>query len=76
MQITRTVEFNEAAGIDTVYIPFTGSGDVLHFRGHVTGLMTYTTMAANYRSMRPQLARRAFILIPDVPTFKELATTL
>lgn len=72
-----TVEFNEAAGIDTVYIPFTGSGDAVpaFLGGHVTGLMTYTTMAANYKDQMRPLAvatEERLSLFPDVPTFKEL----
>lgn len=71
------VEFNEAAGIKTVYVPFSGSGAAVpaFLGGHVTGLMTYTTMAANYRDkMRPLAvaAEERLPIFPDVPTFKEL----
>ncbi|WP_213697716.1 tripartite tricarboxylate transporter substrate binding protein [Acetomicrobium sp.] len=72
-----TVEFNEAAGIETTYIPFTGSGDAVpaFLGGHVTGLMTYTTMVANYREQMRPLAvatEERVSIFPDVPTFKEL----
>jgi tripartite-type tricarboxylate transporter receptor subunit TctC len=71
------VEFNEAAGIKTVYVPFSGSGAAVpaFLGGHVTGLMTYTTMATNYRDkMRPLAvaAEERLPIFPDVPTFKEL----
>ncbi|AFM21985.1 hypothetical protein Anamo_1376 [Acetomicrobium mobile DSM 13181] len=72
-----TVEFNELAGISTVYIPFTGSGDAVPalLGGHVTGLMTYTSMYISYKDQMRALAiatDKRLPLFPDVPTFKEL----
>lgn len=76
-----TIMLNKAAGIKTVYIPFTGSGPVVPalLGGHVTGLMTYSTMAVQQREkFRPLaiMAEERMSVLPDVPTFKELGFDL
>lgn len=72
-----TLEFNQIAGINTIYIPFTGSGAAVPalLGGHVTALMTYTTMGVQYsKDMRvlAVAAEERVPSLPDVPTFKEL----
>ena len=69
--------FNDVAGINTTYIPETGSGGAVPqlLGGHVTGLMTYTTMGINHSEDLKVLAVAAEERnpsLPDVPTFKEL----
>ncbi len=76
-----TIMLNKAAGIKTVYIPFTGSGPVVPalLGGHVTGLMTYSTMAVQQREkFRPLaiMSEERMAVLPDVPTFKELGYDL
>lgn len=71
------LEFNEVAGIETTYIPATGSGGAVPqlLGGHVQGLMTYTTMGINHADDLKILAVAAEErnpALPDVPTFKEL----
>jgi len=72
-----TVIFNKIAGTDIVYVPFTGSGEAIPalLGGHVSGLMTYTTMGVQYKNDVRVLAVAAderVDALPDVPTFKEL----
>ncbi|MGI6131604.1 MAG: Bug family tripartite tricarboxylate transporter substrate binding protein [Bacillota bacterium] len=47
-----TIELEKAVEVKLTYIPFTGSGSATPalLGGHVTGLMTYTTTAAQQRS--------------------------
>jgi len=76
-----TIMLNKAAGIKTVYIPFTGSGPVVPalLGGHVTGLMTYSTMAVQQKEkFRPLaiMSEERMSVLPDVPTFKELGYDL
>ena len=71
------VRLNKVAGVNISYVPFTGTGDAMpaFLGGHVTGLMTYTTMGAQYKNDMRVLAvatEKRFPLFPDVPTFKEL----
>ena len=71
------VRLNKVAGVNLSYVPFTGTGDAMpaFLGGHVTGLMTYTTMGAQYKNDMRVLAvatEQRFPLFPDVPTFKEL----
>ncbi|MCR4402865.1 MAG: tripartite tricarboxylate transporter substrate binding protein [Firmicutes bacterium] len=71
------LELNQAAGIKLTYIPFSGSGAVVPalLGGHVTGLMTYTTMAVQYKDQMRVLAvaaEKRSAVLPDAPTFREL----
>jgi tripartite-type tricarboxylate transporter receptor subunit TctC len=68
---------NKAAGIKITYIPFTGSGAATPalLGGHVGSLMTYSTMAIQYKEkFRPLaiMSEERMEVLPDVPTFKEL----
>lgn len=76
-----TVMLNKAAGIKTTYVPFTGSGSAAPalMGGHVTGLMSYSTMAIEHKGKFRALAIMAnerMKVLPDVPTFKELGYDL
>ena len=72
-----TIELEKAAGVKLTYIPFTGSGSATPalLGGHVTGLMTYTTMAAQqldkFRILAVAAPKRSAVF-PDAPTFREL----
>ncbi len=72
-----TIELEKAAGVTLTYIPFTGSGSATPalLGGHVTGLMTYTTMAAQqldkFRILAVAAPKRSAVF-PDAPTFREL----
>ncbi|MEW6548290.1 MAG: tripartite tricarboxylate transporter substrate binding protein [Spirochaetota bacterium] len=73
--------FDKLAGIKTTYIPFTGSGDAIPalLGGHVTALMTYTTMGNTYEGEVRLLAvasDKRVSSLPDVPTFRELGYDL
>ena len=75
------VRLNKLAGVNLSYVPFTGTGDAMpaFLGGHVTGLMTYTTMATQYKNDMRVLAvatEKRFHILPDVPTFKELGYNL
>lgn len=75
------LELNQAANVKLTYIPFTGSGAVVPalLGGHVTGLMTYTTMAVQYKDQMRVLAvasERRSAVLPDAPTFMELGYDL
>jgi tripartite-type tricarboxylate transporter receptor subunit TctC len=75
------VRLNKLAGVNISYVPFTGTGDAMpaFLGGHVTGLMTYTTMATQYKNDMRVLAvatEKRFSMLPDVPTFKELGYNL
>jgi tripartite-type tricarboxylate transporter receptor subunit TctC len=72
-----TTMLNKAAGIKLTYIPFGGSGSAVPalLGGHVTALMTYSTMGVQYKDKFRGLAIAAeerMAVLPDVPTFKEL----
>lgn len=71
------LEFDQAAGIKTTYVPTSGSGDAVPqlLGGHLTALMTYTTMGiTNSKDMRilAVASEKRVPALPDVPTFKEL----
>jgi len=75
------IMLDKAAGIKTIYIPFTGSGPVVPalLGGHVTGLMTYSTMAVQQKEkFRPLaiMSEERMAVLPNVPTFKELGYDL
>jgi tripartite-type tricarboxylate transporter receptor subunit TctC len=72
-----TTMLNKAAGIKLTYIPFGGSGSAVPalLGGHVTALMTYSTMGVKYKGKFRSLAiasEERMAVLPDVPTFKEL----
>lgn len=72
-----TTMLNKAAGLKLTYVPFGGSGSAVPalLGGHVTALMTYSTMgvqhAAKFRPLAIASEERMAVL-KDVPTFKEL----
>lgn len=75
------VLLNKLAGIKTTYIPFTGSGDAIPalLGGHVSALMTYTTMGNQYEGQIRILAvasEKRVSSLPNIPTFKELGYNL
>ena len=75
------VRLNKLAGVSISYVPFTGTGDAMpaFLGGHVTGLMTYTPQAMQYKNDMRVLAvasEKRFPTLPDVPTFKELGYDL
>ncbi len=70
-------ELNKAAGVKLTYIPFSGSGAAVPalLGGHVTALMTYSTMGVQYKGKFRPLAiasEERMDVLKDVPTFKEL----
>jgi len=72
-----TAMLNKAAGITLTYVPFGGTGSAVPalLGGHVTALMSYSTMVVQYREQFRFLAMAAdkrMDVIPDVPTFREL----
>jgi putative tricarboxylic transport membrane protein len=72
-----TAMLNKAANIKLTYIPFSGSGAAVPalLGGHVTALMTYSTMGVRYKDKFRPLAiasEERMEVLSDVPTFKEL----
>ncbi len=72
-----TTMLNKAAGIKLTYIPFGGTGSAIPalLGGHVTALMTYSTVGVQYRGKFRALAiasDKRMSVLKDVPTFKEL----
>jgi tripartite-type tricarboxylate transporter receptor subunit TctC len=68
---------NAVAGIKATYVPFKGTGDLVAslLGGHVSGAMSYVTLAISQRSKTRVLAvamEKRHPLFPDAPTFKEL----
>jgi tripartite-type tricarboxylate transporter receptor subunit TctC len=71
-----TTMLNKAAGIELTYIPFGGTGSAIPalLGGHVTSLMTYSTMGIQYKGKLRALAiasETRMDVLSDVPTFKE-----
>ena len=71
-----TSMFNKAAGIKLTYIPFGGTGSAIPalLGGHVTALMSYSTMAIQQKDQFRALAiatEKRMEVLPDLPTFKE-----
>ena len=72
-----TAMLNKTAGINLTYIPFGGSGSAVPalLGGHVTALMTYSTMGIQHAGKFRPLAiasEERMAVLKDVPTFKEL----
>lgn len=72
-----TAMLNNAAGIKLTYIPFSGTGAAIPglLGGHVTALMTYSTMGVQYKDKFRPLAiasEERMEVLGGVPTFKEL----
>jgi tripartite-type tricarboxylate transporter receptor subunit TctC len=72
-----TAMLNKVAKIKLTYIPFSGTGSAVPalLGGHVTALMTYSTMGVQYKEKFRALAiasEERMDVLPDVPTFKEL----
>jgi tripartite-type tricarboxylate transporter receptor subunit TctC len=64
-------------GIKTLYVPFKGTGDLVAavLGGHVSGAMSYSTLAIQQKGKMRMLAvatDKRLAQFPDVPTFKEL----
>jgi tripartite-type tricarboxylate transporter receptor subunit TctC len=71
-----TTMLNKAAGIQLTYIPFGGTGSAVPalLGGHVTALMSYSTMAVQHKGRFRALAiasDKRMEVLPDVPTFIE-----
>lgn len=70
-------KLNMVADIQTTYVPYKGTGDVVPavIGGHVTGAMAYSALAVNnkgrVRALAVAMDKRSPQL-PDVPTFREL----
>lgn len=69
--------FKRAAGVNTTYVPFKGTGDLIAsvLGQHVTAAMTYSTLAVQQREKMRLLAiasEKRSPLFPDVPTFREV----
>jgi tripartite-type tricarboxylate transporter receptor subunit TctC len=69
--------FKRHAGVNTTYVPFKGTGDLIGslLGQHVTAAMTYSTLAVQQREKMRLLAiatEKRSPLFPDVPTFKEV----
>src|SRR5512139_726341 len=72
-----TTMLNKAAGIQLTYVPFGGTGSAVPalLGGHVSALMSYSTMGIQYAGKFRALAiasETRMEVLPDVPTFKEL----
>jgi tripartite-type tricarboxylate transporter receptor subunit TctC len=71
-----TTMLGKAAGIQLTYIPFGGTGSAVPalLGGHVTALMSYSTMGVQFKGKFRSLAiasEERMEVLPDVPTFKE-----
>jgi tripartite-type tricarboxylate transporter receptor subunit TctC len=71
-----TTMLNKAAGIQLTYVPFGGTGSAVPalLGGHVTALMSYSTMGIQYAGKFRALAIASdtrMDVLSDVPTFKE-----
>lgn len=71
-----TTMLNKAGGIQLTYVPFGGTGSAIPalLGGHVTALMTYSTMGTQYAGKFRALAiasETRMDVLGDVPTFKE-----
>jgi len=71
-----TTMLNKAADIQLTYVPFGGTGSAVPalLGGHVTALMSYSTMGIQYAGKFRALAiasEERMDVLSDVPTFKE-----
>jgi tripartite-type tricarboxylate transporter receptor subunit TctC len=71
-----TTMLNKAAGIQLTYVPFGGTGSAVPalLGGHVSALMSYSTMGIQYAGKFRSLAiasETRMDVLSDVPTFKE-----
>jgi tripartite-type tricarboxylate transporter receptor subunit TctC len=69
--------FKRQAGVNTTYVPFKGTGDLIAslLGQHVTAAMTYSTLAVQQKDKVRLLAiasEKRSPLFPDAPTFKEV----
>ena len=69
--------FKRVAGVNTTYVPFKGTGELIAslLGQHVTGAMTYSTLAVQQKEKVRILAiasEKRSPLFPDAPTFKEV----
>jgi tripartite-type tricarboxylate transporter receptor subunit TctC len=69
--------FKKAAGVNTTYVPFKGTGDLIAslLGQHVTAAMTYSTLAVQQKDKVRTLAiatEKPSPLFPGVPTFKQV----
>jgi tripartite-type tricarboxylate transporter receptor subunit TctC len=68
---------NASFGVNTTYVPFKGTGDMLTplIGGHVSAAMSYTAFAISNKGKMRALAvamDKRHPLLPEAPTFKEL----
>ncbi len=72
-----TERLNKLAGIQLLYVPFKGTGDLVASvaGGHVSGAMSYLPFAIQQKGKMRMLAvatEKRHPAFPDTPTFKEL----
>ena len=72
-----TERLNRELGIKTLYVPFKGTGELVSavLGNHVTGAMSYSTLAIAQKGKMRMLAvatEKRLPQFPDVPTFREL----
>lgn len=72
-----TERLNGANGVQTTYVPFKGTGDLVAslLGGHVAAAMSYVTLAIAQKGKTRMLAvatEKRHPQFPDVPTFREL----
>ena len=70
-------KLNRELGIKTLYVPFKGTGELVSavLGNHVSGAMSYSTLAIQQKGKMRMLAvatEKRLPQFPDVPTFKEL----
>lgn len=75
------IRLNKLASVKVPYVPFTGTGEAMPalLSGHVSALMTFTTMGVQHKDDMRILAvatPERFPALPDVPTFRELGFDL
>jgi len=73
----EALRLEKAAGIQTTYVPHTGTGPVVPalLGGHLTAAMNYSMLGVQYKDKVRALAVAAeerVETLPDAPTFKEL----